>query len=207
MNKMTRKFNPVLLTTLIAITATLSISQANAVERGGFRGENAGFNRIDVNQDGELSLDELTAPALSKVEKKLIQKDTDEDALISFEEFQQTRNGALTDLSDIAEDIIQCVADVKADTNNDDIVVPSADKFMSPTDKFAEIDSSEDDFISLEELQARVITKAAASFLIMDLDADGFVSEDEFNTTKAKFRATKGTVHQCIDELSTDDIV
>jgi len=206
MNKMTKKFNPVLLTALIATTAVLSMSQVSAFERGGHKGA-GGFSRIDVNQDGQLSLDEMTAPSLSKAEKKLTKKDSDEDGFISFEEFQQTRSGTATDLSDIADDIVQCVADIKADTGNDDITIPSADKFMSPADKFASIDTSADSLISLEELQEKIITKVAASFLIMDQDADSFVSEDEFNTAKAKHKASKDAIRQCVDELSADDIV
>lgn len=206
MNTMTKKFNPVLLAAIFAATAILSTSQVNAFERGGHRGA-GGFNRIDVNQDGQLSLDELTTPAISKVEKMLAQKDSDEDGFISFEEFQQTRNGTLTDLSAIADDIVQCVTDIKAETGNDDIIVPSADNFMSPAEKFAAIETSGDNFISLEELQAKVTSKVAAAFLIMDQDADGFINEDEFTATKTTRSATKGAIRQCVDELNSEDIV
>jgi len=207
---MTKKFNPLLLAALFTTSAILSMSQANASERGGQRDADRGagsFIRIDVDQDGQLSLDELIAPAMSKIEKRLAQKDNDEDGFISFDEFEQTRNGSLIDLSDIADDIVQCVADVKAETGNDDIVVPTADKFMSPADKFAAIDTSIDGLLSLEELQAKVTASVTASFLIMDQDADGFVSEEEYNLAKTKRRATKSAIRQCIDELSSDDIV
>ncbi len=206
MNKMTNKFNPVLLTALIATTAVLSMSQVNAFERGGHKGA-GGFSNIDVDQDGLLSLDEMTTASISKVENKLSQKDSDEDGSISLEEFQQTRNGTMTDLSDIADDIVQCVDDIKTETSDDDIVVPSSDKFASPTDKFTAIDTSADGFISLEELQASKTTQVTASFLIMDQDADGFVSEDEFNEAKTSHRATRSVIRQCIDELTSDDIV
>jgi len=210
MNNKSKQFNQVLLAAIFTTTAVLSISQANAFERGAHRGADRGagsFSRIDVDQDGQLSLAELTTPAMSKIEKKLSRKDNDEDGLISFEEFQQSRNGTLTDLSDIADDIVQCVADVKAETDNDDILVPSADKFMSPTDKFAAIDTSGDGYLSLEELQAKITTHVAATFLVMDQDANGFVSKDEFNLANAKRRATKAATRQCIDELTSDDII
>jgi Ca2+-binding EF-hand superfamily protein len=206
MNKITKKLNPVLLTALFATTAILSISQANAFERGGHRGA-GGFEKIDVNQDGQLSLDELTTPKMSKADRKFSQKDSDDDGLISFEEFQQTRNGTVTDLSDIADEIVQCAADTKAETSNDDIMVPTADKFISPTERFAATDTSADGFISLEELQDKVIEKVAASFLMMDQDANGSVSEDEYNAAKAIKNATKSTIRECIEELNSEDII
>jgi len=206
MNTITKKFNPVLIAALFTTTAVLSISQANAFERGAHRGAGE-FSRIDVNQDGQLSLDEMTTPLMAKVERHFSQKDSDEDGLISFEEFQQTRNGTKTDLSDIADDIVQCVTDIKAETGNEDIVVPSTDKFMSPADKFAATDTSNDGFVSLEELQAKATTNVAASFLVMDQDADTLISEDEFNAAKVIRTVTKDAIHQCIDELTSEDIV
>jgi len=203
--KTTTKFNPALLAAVLT-TALLSISQANAFARGGHGGAGE-FNRIDVNQDGQLSLDEMTTPLMSKAERQLSQKDSDDDSLISFAEFEQTRNGTKVDLSDIADDIVQCVSDIKVETGNEDISVPNVDTFMSPADKFEATDTSSDGFISLEELQAKVTTNIAVSFLVMDLDADSLISEDEFNAAKAVRKATKDAVHQCIDELSSEDIV
>ena len=205
MNIITKKFNPVLLVTLFAATVVLSISQANAFERG-HRGA-GGFNNIDTNQDGLLSLDEMTTPLMAKTERRFSQKDSNDDGLISFEEFQQTRHGTMTDLSDIANDIVQCVSDIKAETGNDDIMVPSADKFLSPTDKFTATDSSGDNFINLEEIQDKVEAKVAASFLVMDQDADSFVNEDEFNTSKIIKKATRSTIRQCIREINSEEII
>ncbi len=205
-----KKFSPTLFSALLAATAVLSISQANAFERGAHRGDHRGageFNRIDVNQDGQLSLDEMVTPLMVKVAKRFNRKDSDDDGLLSFEEFQQTRRGIKTDLSDIADGIVQCVADIKTDTGNEDIIVPTADKFISPADKFAVIDTSNDGFISLEELQANVTAKVAAHFLVMDQNADALITEEEFNAAKAIRKATKRAIHQCINELTSEDIV
>jgi len=206
MNKITKKLNPVLLTALFATTAILSISQANAFERGGHRGV-GGFDKIDANQDGQLSLDELTTPKMSKAAKKFDQKDSDDDGLISFDEFQQTRNGTIPDLSDIANEIVQCVADTKAETANDDIMVPTVDKFISPAEKFAATDTTADGFISLEELEDKIIEKVAASFLVMDQDADGIINEDEYNAAKTIKKASKSAIKECIEELNSEDII
>lgn len=205
MNNITKKFNPVLLATLFATTAVLSMSQANAFERGGHKGA-GGFSKIDVNQDGQLSLDEMTTPSMSKAQRRFNQKDSDGDALISFEEFQKTRKGTMTDLSDIADDIVQCVTDIKTETGNEDIVVPNADRFISPADKFSATDTSGDSFISLEEIQNKVSQKISALFSVMDKDADNLVSEDEYSAAKTVKKATKSTIKQCVKELSSEDV-
>lgn len=206
MNTIAKKFNPVLLITLFATTAVLSMSQANAFERCGHRSA-GGFNKIDTNQGGQLSLEEITTSLLLKTKRRFNHKDSDNNGLISFKEFQQTSNGTITDLSDIANDIVQCVTDIKAETGNEDIMVPSADKFISPADKFAAMDTSGDNFISREEIQDEVTEKVAASFLIMDQNADGFVNRYEFNTAKTIKKTTRRAINQCIDELNSEEII
>ncbi len=119
---------------IVATTAILSISQANAFERGdkGNKGERRGnaFIRIDFDQSGALSLEELLAPKLARAETRFTSLDIDEDSLISFEEFSQ-RSTDKPELSEIAAEIVQCVIDIKADTENDNIIVPDQDKFIS----------------------------------------------------------------------------
>ena len=110
-------------------------------------------------------------------------------------------------MSEIAEEIVQCVSDIKAETGNDDILVPSVDHFMSTADKFAALDTSADGFVSLDELQAKVTEKVTTMFAQMDSDDDGFISEDEFNAAKVVRHATKKAIRQCIAEINSDDIV
>ena len=206
MKTTTKKFSPTLFSALLATATVLSISQANAFERGGHRGAGE-FNRIDVNQDGQLSLDEMTTPLMSKIARKFSKKDNDDDGFISLEEFQQTRNGTKLDLSDIADDIVQCVTDKKSETADEDIIVPSADKFASPADKFSLTDTSNDGSINLEELQAKITANITVSFLVMDQNADGFINEEEFNAAKASKKATKSAIRQCIDELNSEELI
>ncbi len=149
----------------------------------------------------------MLTPVMTKSTQKFTRKDSDEDGVISFEEFQQTRNGSRTDLSEIAEDIVQCVSDLKDETNNENIVVPSVDQFLSLTEKFGNVDTDENGFISIEEMQAKVTTKVNTAFSTMDTDQDSFVSEEEFGANKGTRRATKAAIRQCVDEWSTDDIV
>jgi len=202
---MTKRINPVVLASVLA-TTILSMSQATAFERGGQKGI-GGFTRMDVNQDGLLSLEEMSAPQMSKSIRKFTRKDTNEDGLLTLEEFQQTRNGTAVNLADIANELVQCVSDVKAELGDENIMIPAAEQFISVEDKFANIDTDSDGAITLDELQAKVTDKIALAFITMDLDADNFVDEDEFNAAKIVRSATKQAIRQCLDEINSDEII
>jgi len=205
---MTKKINPVVLASVLA-TTILSMSQAAAFDRGERGGQKGigGFTRMDVDQDGLLSLEEMTAPMMARSTKKFNRKDTDEDGFLTLEEFQQTRNGTAANLSDIANELVQCVSDIKAESGDDNILIPTVEQFLSIEDKFASIDTDNDDSISLDELQAKVTDKIAMTFISMDQDADNFVSEDEFNAAHLVRSATKQAIRQCIDEINADEII
>jgi Ca2+-binding EF-hand superfamily protein len=201
---MTKKITPVILASVLA-TTILSMSQAAAFERDGQRGS-GGFTRMDVDQDGLLSLEEMTAPMMAKSTKKFSRKDADEDGFLTLEEFQQRRNGTAVDLAEIANELVQCVNDAKTELGDENIMVPSIDQFLSVEDKFANIDTNSDGVISLEELQAKITDKVAMAFITMDEDADNFVSEEEFNAANIVRSATKQAIRQCIEEINADEI-
>ncbi len=197
---------------LVATSLFAAIPQASAFERPikGEREENKSggnaFIRLDTNQDSVLSLDELLTVKLSKVEKRFTAKDTDESGSLSFEEFA-AQSGDKPDLSVIAAEIVQCVADIKADSGNENIIVPDEDKFKSTADKFASLDISTDDEVSLAEIEAHITDKVTTSFTQMDTDESGDISEEEFKTSKQTHRETRKAIKQCIDELTTDEVV
>ncbi|MFT5759030.1 MAG: Ca2+-binding EF-hand superfamily protein [Alteromonadaceae bacterium] len=205
MTNMTKKINPVILASVLA-TTILSMSQAAAFERGGQRSE-GGFTRMDIDQDGLLSLEEMTAPMMTKSTKKFTRKDTDGDGFLTLEEFQQRRNGTAVNLAEIANELVLCVSDAKTESGDENIIVPSVDQFLSIEDKFANIDTDSDGVISLEELQAKIIDKIALAFITMDQDADNFVNEDEFNAANIVRSATKQAVRQCLEEINADEII
>jgi Ca2+-binding EF-hand superfamily protein len=214
MTKITKRLNIALLAGLVASTTVLCIPQAMAEDRGGRKGGQQGpkgdrsakvFARMDVNEDGVLSLNELTDPTAAKAEKMLTRKDTDENGSLSLEEYQQNRHGNAIDLSAIADEIVQCVTDMKAQSGNESIVVPTADSFMSKEDKFNALDTSTDGAIDLVELQSAGLIKATAAFANMDADADGAVTSDEFNATNQRRRATKKAIRQCVHDINDDN--
>lgn len=163
------------------------------------------FNRLDMNGDSVLSLDEMTTPINAKVEKIFAYKDSDQDGLLSLAEFQKNRRGEHFDLSGIADEIVQCVTDLKAETGNENIVVPDAEQFLPVADKFAAIDTSVDGFVDLAELQAAKMAKVTNVFGNMDSDEDGMVSKDEFKAQLKSHFVTKRAIHQCINDLIDEE--
>ena len=163
------------------------------------------FERIDVNEDGLITLVEMTDPLAAKAEKKLARKDQDEDGVLSAEEMQRNRHGDAIDLSAIADEIVQCVSDIKETTENDAIIVPNADSFLSAEERFAALDTSEDGFVDLTELTDAMTAKATDKHGDMDADESGDVDLDEYKTAYAKKKATKGAIRQCVREIVEAD--
>jgi Ca2+-binding EF-hand superfamily protein len=163
------------------------------------------FERLDANDDGVLSLDEMTSPVPAKAEKMLNHKDTDEDGLLSLDEWQHGRRGAQMDLSDIADEIVQCVADIKEETGNEFIVVPNADDYKSPAERFADIDTSGDGFIDLAELETHKLAKVTDVFMTMDSDENGEVTVEEYKKVLKEHRATRRAVRKCVNELIDEE--
>jgi len=209
---MTKKLNIAVLTGLISVTAALSAPQVLAEKhrKGGKQGKpgysaEQKFNRIDVDQSGEITLAEMTDPIAAKAEKKLSRKDTDQDGVLSLAEFSQGRHGNAIDLSEIANDIVSCVSDLKTETGDDNIVVPSADSFISKEDKFNSMDTNVDGFVDFSELKAAMETKATSVFDMMDADKNNSVSLEEFTAASESKKATKKAIRQCIQELTDED--
>lgn len=217
MTKITKRFNTTVLASLISAATLLSVPQATAVEDEAARGARGGhhggqrvekmFTRLDTNEDEVLSLTELMEPTAAKAEKLLGKKDADDNGALSLTEFQTNRHGNSVDLSAIADEIVQCVTDLKADTGNDNIVIPSADSFSSSEDRFAALDSNDDGGVDLTELEASMQDKASNGFTAMDADEDGAVSKDEFTAHHASRKATKHAIRECVRDINDADEV
>lgn len=211
MTKINKCFNVAIVAGIVA--SSVLATPAALAERGGKRGGPKGdrgseqrlvkmFERADENADGVLSLAEMTANVDAKAEKKLSKKDADENGSLSLTEFSTNRRGEVRDLTDIADEIVQCVTDLKAEEGNEDIVVPTADQFQSPEDRFNAIDTSGDGEIDLTELQDAGLAKATDRFNAMDADENGEVSQEEFVAAHKSSHATRKAVRQCVNEIN-----
>jgi hypothetical protein len=189
-----------------AISATLLLTAMESQAKGNREGEKntlaAAFNRLDADGDGLFSLDEMLTPALNRAENGVIKKDSDADSFLTFDEW--TGDKERVDLSIIADEIVQCVADIKTETGNDNIVVPEPSLFLSTLDKFDNADTSGDGVLDLSEVQAAVSSKVETRFSHMDINLSGDVTLDEFTDHKKRYHSSRRAVKSCIDELSEE---
>lgn len=162
----------------------------------------AQFNRVDTNEDGELSLDELLASISTKTAKVLEHKDTDDDGFLSFEEATSKRT---RDFSAIADDLVTCVADAKIESGNDLIQDLNADKFLSASDKFANTDTSGDEHLDAAELEAAQTAKITQMFESVDTDDSDSISEEEYNLHKQQRMETRKAIKTCVESLTDEN--
>lgn len=208
--------------TSLALVAGLASASALAQEQGLRNGDGQGllerasgrferrinrkFERLDADGDGVLVLDELLSPALEKAEQRFDRKDADDDGFLTFEE-ATSGDREPRDLSDIAEDIAQCVADIKAETGNENIIVPDPDNYLSPQEKFDAADTSGDGVIDLTEALTKVEAKVTEGFAETDTNDDGQVTLEEFTAKAQSRKATRRAVRSCINDLlDTSDV-
>jgi hypothetical protein len=191
-----------------AISATLLLTAIEAQAKGNRQGAKsnpeAAFNRLDADGNGLVSLDELLTPALNRAENGFIKKDSDADSFLTFDEW--TANNERPDLSVIAYEIVQCVADIKAETGNDNIVVPDPGLFLSALDKFDNADTSGDGVLDLAEVQAAVTSKVETKFSHMDTDLSADVTLDESTAHQMRYHSSRRAVKSCVDELSGEEL-
>lgn len=195
-------------TTIATITVSALLVTPAVHARGPGFGFNlqAVFDRLDTSGDGVIDSTELSAKAATKAERRFNRKDTDDDGFLTLEEATTTRRGEPHDFSDIADEIVQCVADLKAETGDENIMVPDADQFSSPADKFNSTDTSGDGLIDLDEALAKAAEKSAQGFDNLDIDNNGLVTFDEFSAGKDRRQATRQAVRTCIEELTDDEV-
>jgi len=181
-----------------AILMSLTMAATNAFAGPGMR------SSADTNGDMAIDLTEAIAAATTKAERRFEKLDTDVDGFVTFEEFTASER-ASTDLTEYAQEIVDCVAQLKADYESDTIVVPSVDDFSSPQEKFDAIDSNLDGVIELSEATDKAVTKATEKFNTLDTDLDGLVTKEERKANRSEHRGTKRATKQCIAEITAED--
>lgn len=199
--------------TSIAVVTMLFASQADARGKDRQKGAkqdpaqrlSAKFQRLDSNEDELLEFTELLTPAQAKAERKFNRKDANEDGFLSFDEAYKMEQPV--DLSEIADEIVLCVEETKLDNTDDNIVVPDAESFVSPIERFNNLDTSEDGVLNIDEVLAGTVTRVTKRFSQADVDASTTLDSDEYSQAKLQSHATRKAVKACIEELSEDEIL
>jgi len=155
------------------------------------------FNAMDTDGSDTITLDEWLVKTTAKAERQFDRIDSDDDSLISLEEFQAIgpdRN------DDIDRDAVRaCVADA---TGDDVPERPARDT------AFDEIDTNDDGFIDLDEFLAVKTEGATNRFNHIDADGDGAITKQELAKALMQHREHRRAVRDCVeDQRETDELL
>ncbi|NMP29976.1 hypothetical protein HII17_00255 [Thalassotalea sp. M1531] len=181
-----------------AIVTSLAVTSANVIAKERGRGN------ADTNGDMAIDISEAIAAATTKTEKRFETLDADLDGAVSLDEYlANDRSGR--DLTDYAQDIVDCVADIKDESGSETIVVPEVESFQTPEQRFSNVDANADGVIELSEAIDHATTKATEKFNTMDTDLDGLVTKEERQAHRENFRGTHKAIKECIDLVTSED--
>jgi len=189
--------NKKLKTNLIAIglvTGLSIFSVQNTLSRPMF-GMKTGANstshvleRMDYNDDGIISEEDLLNRMLESAEKRFNRKDSNDDGLLSLEEFS-AKTGRFADIDHDA--LKQCISESVDD---------SYPVRLSPEEAFSDADSDDNASIDSNEYEIFISNRATERFNRMDSDADGILSDSEITDaleTRSEMRQVR---RNCVSE-------
>jgi len=148
------------------------------------------LTRMDYNDDGVVTEEDLLNRMLESAEKRFNRMDSDDNSLVSLSEFSNKRGrpGPFDH-----EAVKQCIAE----TVGDSFPIPP-----SREEAFAEADSDADESINSSEYATFISNRAAQRFSFMDTDSDGILSEEEM-TGAIETRKEMRQIHRnCAAEQS-----
>ena len=156
------------------------------------------LERLDANDDGQISEDEFVDARLAHIDELFARRDRNDDGLITLDEDQPPARPDRPDRPnrpDIdRDDVIACVRETIAD------FAPNAD--MDREDRFEDVDTNGNGSITLAELSTALETRAEADFARIDADDNGFITEAELKAHHQAQRETARVVRACARELA-----
>jgi len=155
------------------------------------------FNAMDTDGSDTITLDEWLVKTTAKAERQFDRIDSDDDNLISLEEFQAI--GPDHD-NEVDRDAVRaCVAEA---TGEDVPERPDRDT------AFDEFDTNDDGFIDLDEFLAVKTEGATHRFNTIDADGDGAITMQELAEALMQHREHRRTVRDCVeDQRETDELL
>jgi Ca2+-binding EF-hand superfamily protein len=154
------------------------------------------IERLDSDDDGQISLDEFLARPLNRADARFDRLDENDDGLVSLEEIQTTPPGGGGE-HDAAE-LRACVEDKLGEE------LPVR---PTPEERFAQTDTNGDGFVDLDEFITAVANRATTRFNANDTNGDGYVDHDELVHVLQERGAVRQAVRECRTELAALDEV
>jgi len=145
------------------------------------------YARVDVNRDGYISMKELARIAPDATLAEFAAIDANDDGIIVYRE--------LYDSGLVGKEVMAGVFEVAAKpamaaatttttaattTKTAEAPAPATPSYVLDSYTYAMLDTDDDNFMTLAELQAAIPTIKADDFKSVDVDGDGFVRYDEF---------------------------
>jgi Ca2+-binding EF-hand superfamily protein len=169
-------------------------SDVAAGRRGARRGPTPErqLERMDANDDEQVSENEFIEFRLSRVDEQFERRDRDDDGLISHEENPRSERRASRSELDRTE-VIACVRETIPG------FAPNAD--MDREQRFEATDTNGDGSLTLAELSAALEAQAHEAFTRIDTDEDGFITTEEFKARRQVQFQTRRAVNECVKKV------
>jgi hypothetical protein len=148
------------------------------------------FSALDLDDSESLTLDEFLARPAGHRADRIDLMDADDDGQISRDEYLDA-GGPFHEMDIDIDALHACISEQM-----------SAD-WASPQDRetrFDDLDVNDDNFVDQGEFEAAREVSIEARFLLIDANADGAISLDEWADAFAGRREHRGIRRDCIDE-------
>lgn len=167
-------------------------------DRGGFRRGPAlerQLERLDADDDGQVSEDEFVDARLAVVDKMFERRDRNGDGLISPEENQRPDRPDRPGRPELdREEVIACARETIAG------FAPNAD--MDMEDRFENLDTDGSGSLSLAEVSAALATRSHEAFAKIDADGSRFITEEELKAHHQAQLETRRVLRDCAREAA-----
>ena len=159
------------------------------------------LERLDVDGDGVLSLEELSAGSSDKAERHFDRTDGDGDGLLSLEEFTAAgprgHHPGIDELDPAAVEV--CI---------EEILGYELPERPNSEAAFTMADTNLDASVDLDEFLAAGVLRAAERFAEIDADGDSAITSEEMEAFRVEQEKRRDAHHTCVTEqLDASDIL